>query len=92
MTAQVADRSTRAAVALRGACGILFGTLTFLAPGISLAALVTSGTGLLAYVNDDPGPPWLRSMVLVSAAMVAISFVGWLVMSLAAFAHEMSTR
>lgn len=28
------------AVALRGACGILFGTLTFLAPGISLAALV----------------------------------------------------
>lgn len=59
---------------------------------ISLAALVTSGTGLLAYVNDDPGPPWLRSMVLVSAAMVAISFVGWLVMSLSAFAHEMSMR
>ncbi|HEX6748047.1 MAG TPA: HdeD family acid-resistance protein [Longimicrobium sp.] len=28
------------AVALRGACGILFGILTFLAPGISLAALV----------------------------------------------------
>ncbi|HWK88437.1 MAG TPA: HdeD family acid-resistance protein [Longimicrobium sp.] len=28
------------AVALRGVCGILFGTLTFLAPGISLAALV----------------------------------------------------
>lgn len=28
------------AVALRGVCGILFGVLTFLAPGISLAALV----------------------------------------------------
>jgi len=28
------------AVALRGVCGIVFGTLTFLAPGISLAALV----------------------------------------------------
>ena len=28
------------AVALRGVCGILFGILTFLAPGISLAALV----------------------------------------------------
>lgn len=60
---------------------------------ISLAALITSGTGLLAYVDDDPGPPWLRSIVLVSAAMVAVSFGGWLVASLAAFAREqMSVR
>ena len=55
---------------------------------ISLAALITSGTGLLAYVHDDPGPPWLRSMVLASAVMVGISFAGWLVTSLAAYARE----
>lgn len=60
---------------------------------ISLAALITSGAGLLAYLNDAPGPPWLRSMVLASAIMVAVSFTGWLIASLAAFARDqMTTR
>ena len=58
---------------------------------ISLAALITSGTGLLAYVHSDPGPAWLRSMVLASAVMVGISFGGWLVTSLAAFARQQLT-
>lgn len=59
---------------------------------VSLAALITSGTGLLAYINQDPGPTWLRATVVVSAVMVGISFCGWLVASLAAFAREqMST-
>ena len=60
---------------------------------ISLAALITSGTGLLAYVNDDPGPPWLRSIVLASAVMVGVSFAGWLITSVTAFARgQMTTR
>ncbi|TDU25870.1 hypothetical protein DFR24_4315 [Panacagrimonas perspica] len=60
---------------------------------ISLAALLTSGAGLLAYLHSDPGPPWLRSMVLASAVMVAVSFTGWLIASIAAFArHQMTTR
>lgn len=58
---------------------------------VSLAALITSGTGLLAYVHDDPGPPWLRSVVLASAIMVGVSFAGWLFTSLAAFAREQMT-
>ena len=60
---------------------------------ISLAALVTSGAGLLAYLHNEPGPPWLRSMVLASAIMVAVSFTGWLIASLAVFARDqMTTR
>ena len=59
---------------------------------VSLAALITSGTGLLAYLNQDPGPAWLRAIVITSAVMVGVSFCGWLVASLAAFAREqMST-
>ena len=59
---------------------------------VSLAALITSGTGLLAYINQDPGPGWLRATVLASAVMVGVSFCGWLVASLTAFAREqMST-
>lgn len=59
---------------------------------VSLAALITSGTGLLAYLNQDPGPAWLRATVIASAVMVAVSFCGWLVASVAAFAREqMST-
>jgi hypothetical protein len=59
---------------------------------VSLAALITSGTGLLAYVNQDPGPTWLRATVIVSATMVGVSFCGWLIASIAAFAREqMST-
>lgn len=55
---------------------------------VSLAALITSGTGLLAYLNQDPGPAWLRATVLVSAVMVAVSFCGWLVASLSSFARD----
>jgi hypothetical protein len=58
---------------------------------ISLAALITSGTGLLAYVHDDPGPPWLRSLVVASAVMVGVSFAGWLFSSLASFARGQMT-
>lgn len=57
---------------------------------ISLAALISSGTGLLAYVNNDPGPGWLRSVVLASAVMVAVSFTGWLLASIAAMARDPS--
>lgn len=59
---------------------------------ISLAALITSGTGLLAYLNHDPGPGWLRSVVLASAVMVAVSFSGWLLASLAAGSHYAARR
>ena len=55
---------------------------------ISLAALITSGTGLLAYLGDDPGPGWLRSVVLASATMVAVSFAGWLFASVASLSHN----
>lgn len=55
---------------------------------ISLATLITSGTGLLAYLNQDPGPGWLRSVVLASAVMVAVSFAGWLISSIAATARK----
>jgi hypothetical protein len=55
---------------------------------VSLAALITSGTGLLAYINQDPGPAWLRATVIASAVMVGVSFCGWLISSLAAFARE----
>jgi hypothetical protein len=55
---------------------------------VSLAALITSGTGLLAYLNQDPGPAWLRATVLASAVMVGVSFCGWLIASIAAFARD----
>lgn len=57
---------------------------------ISLAALITSGTGLLAYLNEDPGPGWLRSVVLASAVMVGVSFAGWLFASVAAMSRDAS--
>lgn len=59
---------------------------------ISLATLISSGTGLLAYVNDDPGPGWLRSLVLASAVMVGVSFTGWLLASLATMARDQGPR
>lgn len=59
---------------------------------ISLAALISSGTGLLAYLDDDPGPGWLRSVVLASAVMVAVSLGGWLLASLSASAQSGSRR
>lgn len=58
---------------------------------ISLAALISSGTGLLAYVNQDAGPGWLKTTVLASAVMVGVSFAGWLIASLAAFARAQMT-
>lgn len=57
---------------------------------ISLAALLSSGTGLLAYLNDDPGPAWLRSVVLAAAVMVAVSFGGWLLASLGVLSRNAS--
>lgn len=59
---------------------------------ISLAALISSGTGLLAYLNDDPGPEWLRSVVLASAVMVGVSFAGWLISSVAAMARDQAAQ
>lgn len=60
---------------------------------ISLAALITSGLGMLAYLHDAPCPPWLKSIVLASAIMVGVSFAGWLIASLAALARgQISTR
>lgn len=58
---------------------------------VSLAALISSGTGLLAYVNQDAGPAWLKAIVLVSAVMVGLSFGGWLIASLAAYARSNMT-
>lgn len=58
---------------------------------VSLAALISSGTGLLAYVNQDAGPAWLKATVLASAVMVGVSFAGWLITSLAAFARGQMT-
>lgn len=54
---------------------------------VSLAALISSGTGLLAYIHQESGPAWLKALVLVSAAMVTLSFGGWLIASLAAYAR-----
>ena len=50
---------------------------------ISLAAFVTSGAGLLAFVRDEPRPAWLAALAIVSAGLVVVSFTGWLVSSLA---------
>mgnify|MGYP001615664144 CR=1 FL=1 len=54
---------------------------------VSLAALISSGTGLLAYLHQDSGPVWLKALVLLSAVMVALSFCGWLIASLTAYAR-----
>lgn len=54
---------------------------------VALATLISSGTGLLAYIHQDSGPVWLKALVLVSAAVVTLSFGGWLIASLTAYAR-----
>ena len=54
---------------------------------ISLAALLTSGLGLLAYSPSDPPPEWLQFIALTAAAMTTISAAGWLIAGLAQFAR-----
>ncbi|HYR06593.1 MAG TPA: HdeD family acid-resistance protein, partial [Longimicrobium sp.] len=67
------------AVALRGVCGILFGTLTFLAPGISLAALVlfygawALADGVLAIASAVRRRTGARGWVLVLKGCLGIA-------------------
>lgn len=49
---------------------------------VSLAALITSSIGLLAYGVADPAPAWLGHLVTASSVMVGVSFLGWVVASL----------
>lgn len=51
---------------------------------VALAAFVSSGIGLLSYLSMEPSPAWLKTMVVVSAGVVAVSFAGWVVSSIAA--------
>ena len=53
------------AVALRGLAGILFGIITFVSPGISLAALVLLVTGSLAGLY----PAWLAARAPIAATL-----------------------
>lgn len=55
---------------------------------VALTALITSSIGLLAYVGNEPVPGWLHYVVMVSAVMAAVSFVGWAVASLAQIARN----
>lgn len=50
---------------------------------VSFATLITSGLGLLMYLNGANQPAWLRAIVVIAAATVVLSFFGWLVFSLA---------
>jgi uncharacterized membrane protein HdeD (DUF308 family) len=67
------------AVALRGVCGILFGTFTFLAPGISLAALVlfygawALADGVLAIASAVRRRTGARGWVLVLKGCLGIA-------------------
>lgn len=54
---------------------------------VSLAALISSGAGLLAYVHQDASPTWLKALVLVSAIVATLSLGGWLIASLTAYAR-----
>lgn len=55
---------------------------------VALATLITSSIGLLAYVGSDPAPGWLQYVVLASGVMVAVSFTGWAVATLASLARH----
>tara|TARA_R110000787_G_scaffold57667_16_gene131606 strand:+ start:1179 stop:1436 length:258 start_codon:yes stop_codon:yes gene_type:complete len=44
---------------------------------VFLAALITSGAGLLYYGTQTPSPSWLRLIVCVSAVIAGLSFAGW---------------
>lgn len=52
---------------------------------VALASLITSGTGLLSFVNQAESPEWLKNMVLASAVMVGTSFAGWAICSLGVY-------
>ncbi|MGQ0699780.1 MAG: hypothetical protein ACT4PZ_16250 [Panacagrimonas sp.] len=59
---------------------------------VALAALTTSGAGLLAFLNQPSGPVWLWWVVAVSAVAVAASLTGWLVASAADFTRRLLHR
>ncbi|MGQ0620422.1 MAG: hypothetical protein ACT4QA_10970 [Panacagrimonas sp.] len=50
---------------------------------VSFATFLTSGLGLLMYLDGVDQPAWLRAIVVMAAATVIFSFFGWLIFSLA---------
>lgn len=58
---------------------------------VALAAFVSSGIGLLSYLSMEPTPGWLKTMVVVSAGVVAVSFTGWVVSSIAALSRAQAS-
>lgn len=50
---------------------------------VSLVTLLTSGLGLLMYLDGVRQPLWLRAIVVIAAATVVLTFLGWLIFSLA---------
>ena len=57
---------------------------------VALATLITSGTGLLSFVNQQDSPEWLKATVVASAIAVAASFAGWVLCSFAGYWREES--
>ncbi len=55
---------------------------------IFLSCLITSGAGLLSYVGQSEGPMWLRTIVVISAVVVGLSFVGWVLCNFMAYAKD----
>lgn len=55
---------------------------------VALAILITSGTGLLSFVNQNTSPEWLKTTVTVSAILVGLSFAGWVLSSFSGFLRE----
>lgn len=49
---------------------------------IAMAVLGSSTTGLLAYIDQPSGPPWLTWVISASAVAVAVSLTGWLIVRL----------
>jgi hypothetical protein len=55
---------------------------------VAFATLLTSGLGLLMFMRASDEPAWLRIVVWLAAATVVLSFVGWLIVSVAALASD----
>lgn len=55
---------------------------------VSFATLLTSGLGLLMYMLASEEPAWLRVVVVLAAGTVALSFLGWLIISVASLARD----
>ncbi len=55
---------------------------------VFLAALITSGAGLLYYGEQTQSPSWLRLIVYVSAAIAGLSFAGWVLCNFMAHSRE----